>query len=111
MHRYLPKDEKKPEKEIFEKKPKQSPAARPAKSKKEEKSVEKPDSLFEDTSHIKKGALRKALNVSPDYKFTLSALHKIAKTEDGNKFVFQGRSYKMTRLMRQRVTLAINFMS
>ncbi len=105
------KDEKKTEKDVFEKKPKQSAAARPKKSKKEEKTIEKPDSLFEETDHIKKGALRKALHVANDYKFTLGVLNRIAKTKDGEKFHFQGRDYKMTKLMRQRITLAINMMT
>lgn len=59
---------------------------------------------------IKKGGLRRALRLPNDEKFKITELRKINKTETGDKFMFRDREYKMTPLMKKRVTLAINFM-
>ncbi len=61
-----------------------------------------------DTFTIKKGALHRALGYSG--KFTKSRLISINKTEVGGSFIFRGKTYKMTRLMKSRVTLAITLM-
>ena len=59
---------------------------------------------------IKKGALHKQLKVPQSYKFNRTELNKINKTELGKSFDFNGKSFKMTNLMRDRVTLALNLM-
>ncbi len=59
---------------------------------------------------IKKGALHRQLKVPMSYKFNRTELRKINKTELGKSFDFNGKSYKMTNLMRDRVTLALNLM-
>jgi len=60
---------------------------------------------------IKKGGLRRALRLPKDEKFKITELRKVNKTETGDKFMFRGKEYKMTPLMKKRVTLAINFLS
>ena len=59
---------------------------------------------------IKQGALHKALKTKGDYKFTKTDLNKINKNEIGSMFSFKGNEFKMTPLMKKRVTLAINLM-
>ena len=59
---------------------------------------------------IKKGALHRQLKVPQSYKFNRTELNKINKTQLGKSFDFNGKSFKMTNLMRDRVTLALNLM-
>jgi hypothetical protein len=59
---------------------------------------------------IKKGALHRQLKVKGDYKFKITELRKINKNEVGKEFEFQGKMFKMTPLLKKRVTLAITLM-
>jgi len=59
---------------------------------------------------IKKGALHKQLKVPADYKFKLPELRRINKTDNGDLFSFKGKTFKMTPLMKKRITLAITLM-
>jgi hypothetical protein len=58
---------------------------------------------------IKEGALRKQLKMKKDEKFTKAELNKLSKVEDGKKFKFHGREFKMTKLMKRRIGLAKAF--
>jgi hypothetical protein len=62
------------------------------------------------TIMIKQGALHKALKTKGDYKFTKMDLQRVNKNEIGSMFKFKGNDFKMTPLMKKRVTLAINLM-
>ena len=57
---------------------------------------------------VKEGALRRALKLKKEETFFLPDLRKINKTEIGKSFKFKGNTFKMTPLMKKRVTLAIN---
>tara|TARA_A100001391_G_scaffold2701_2_gene2457 strand:- start:69 stop:305 length:237 start_codon:yes stop_codon:yes gene_type:complete len=59
---------------------------------------------------IKKGALRDMLGVPKSYKFNKTSLKRINKTDIGKSFEFQGKRFKMTNLMKKRITLAITLM-
>ena len=59
---------------------------------------------------IKKGALHKQLGVSESYKFKKPELEKLKKVEVGKEFTFQGKSKKMTSLLKKRITLALTLM-
>lgn len=60
---------------------------------------------------IKKDALRNRLGLKKDEKFNKRELQTINKTPVGGSFSFKGKSYKMTNLMKDRITLAITLMS
>jgi len=60
---------------------------------------------------IKKDALRDRLGLKANEKFNKRELQSINKTEVGDMFKFRGKSYKMTDLMKKRITLAITLMS
>jgi hypothetical protein len=57
---------------------------------------------------VKEGALRRALKLKKEETFFLPDLRKINKTDIGKSFKFKGNTFKMTPLMKKRVTLAIN---
>ena len=59
---------------------------------------------------IKKNGLRNALKLEPRETFEIKELKSINKTPVGEKFNFRGRSFKMTNLMKKRITLAITLM-
>ena len=59
---------------------------------------------------IKEGALHRQLKTKGDYKFSKMVLQKLNKKEVGEKFKFQGNEFKMTPLLKRRITLAINLM-
>jgi hypothetical protein len=59
---------------------------------------------------IKQGALHRALKTKGDYKFNITELRRINKNEIGSMFKFKGNEFKMTQLMKKRITLAINLM-
>ena len=63
-----------------------------------------------DEFKIKKGALHRQLKVSKDFKFTKTGLRKLDKLEIGDKFEFEGNEFKMTKLMKKRITLALVLM-
>ena len=60
---------------------------------------------------IKKDALRDRLGLKANEKFNKRELQSINKTEVGDMFKFRGKSFKMTELMKKRITLAITLMS
>ena len=57
---------------------------------------------------FKEGTLRKMLRVPKDMKLTVPVLKKINKNEVGKEFTYNGKKFKMTPLMKKRVTLGIN---
>jgi len=57
---------------------------------------------------FKEGTLRSQLKVPKDMKLTKAVLMRINKTDVGDSFDFNGRNFKMTPLMKKRVTLGIN---
>ncbi len=59
---------------------------------------------------IKKGALHRALKVPADYTFTKKEIGRLDKVETGNSFEFHGNTFKMTPLMKDRVSLAHTMM-
>ena len=100
-------EDKKPKKDVFEKKPKESKKAKPA-PKKGDKDDER---LYEATDgKIKEGGLRRALKVDKDYKFKKGVLQKLLKHEEGKKFDFEGHTITMTEKLRKQIQLAINML-
>ena len=63
------------------------------------------------TFTIKKGALHRALKVPESYKFNKAELRKLNNNDVGKSFSFKGNKFKMTELMKRRITLAITLMS
>ena len=61
-----------------------------------------------DFDKIKKGALRRQLKVPANYTFTRAALSRINATDIGQKFKFKGNEFKMTPLLKKRITFAIS---
>jgi hypothetical protein len=61
-----------------------------------------------DFDKIKPGALKRQLRVPQDYKFKLKDLDKMAKTPNGQSVMFEGKSFKMTPLLKRRVNFARN---
>jgi hypothetical protein len=59
---------------------------------------------------IRKGALRKQLKLKPNQNFTIAQLSRLEKVPVGNSFKFKGNQFKMTTLMKQRVTLGKTLM-
>ena len=59
---------------------------------------------------IKQDALRKQLKVPEAHKLTKSELSKLTKTPNGESFDFLGKEFKMTRLLKRRITLAMVLM-
>ena len=63
-----------------------------------------------DEFKIKKGALHRQLKVSQNFKFTKTGLRRLEKVDVGEKFSFEGNEFKMTTLMKRRITLALVLM-
>ena len=61
-----------------------------------------------DFDKIKPGALKRQLKVPQDYTFKLKDLDKLAKTPNGQSVMFEGKSFKMTPLLKRRVVFAKN---
>jgi len=59
---------------------------------------------------IKEGALHRQLKVGADYTFKKSEMNKLDKIEVGSEFDFHGKHFKMTPLMKKRVSLAHTMM-
>ena len=55
---------------------------------------------------FKEGALRKQMKLKKNEEFTKAMLNKIKKVEVGKTFKAFKRSYKMTPLMKKRITFA-----
>jgi len=59
---------------------------------------------------IKKGALKRQLGLPMSYTFKRPELNKMKKVEVGKTFEFNGKTRKMTNLLKKRVTLALVLM-
>ena len=59
---------------------------------------------------IRKGALRKQLKLKPNQNFTIPQLSRLEGIPLGKTFKFKGNSFKMTKLLKQRVTLGKTLM-
>tara|TARA_R110000751_G_scaffold17172_1_gene53436 strand:+ start:134 stop:364 length:231 start_codon:yes stop_codon:yes gene_type:complete len=59
---------------------------------------------------FKEGTLRKQLKMKKGEKFTKAELRKLKKVDVGKKFKFHDREYKMTKLLKQRITLGLTLM-
>jgi hypothetical protein len=59
---------------------------------------------------FEKGALRRALKVPANEKILMGDLKKANKTEIGKDFMYDGKKFKMTQLMKKRITFAITLM-
>jgi len=70
----------------------------------------KDDDGSTDTFKIKKGALKRQLGVPQEYRFNRKDLTKMVNTDKGKTFEFQGRRFKMTSLLKRRVSLALTLM-
>ena len=57
---------------------------------------------------FKSGTLRSMLKAPKEMKLTAPVLKKINKNEIGKEFTFNGKKFKMTPLMKKRITLGIN---
>jgi len=75
------------------------------------KAPAKSKGLFDEVKDdIKEDGLRKQLKVKKDYKFKIGELKKLDKVKEGDAFKFQGKDFKMTKLLKKRIQLAINMM-
>ena len=61
-------------------------------------------------SDLKPDGLRNQLKVGKVYKFTKGPLITANKTKPGEMFKFEGKDFKMTPLMKKRITLAITLL-
>lgn len=59
---------------------------------------------------FEEGALRRALKVPANEKILMGDLKKANKTEIGKEFMYDGKKFKMTQLMKKRITFAITLM-
>tara|TARA_R100000697_G_scaffold91776_1_gene103550 strand:- start:570 stop:809 length:240 start_codon:yes stop_codon:yes gene_type:complete len=59
---------------------------------------------------IKKGALKRQLGVPQSYTFKRPELNKMKKVDVGKTFEFNGKTRKMTGLLKRRITLALVLM-
>jgi hypothetical protein len=60
---------------------------------------------------IKKGALHRMLKVKEDYTFSKTEMARLDRLRDGVEFDFRGKHFRMTPLMKKRVSLAKTMMS
>ena len=60
---------------------------------------------------FEKGALRRALKIPANEKILMGDLKKANKTEIGKDFMYDGKKFKMTQLMKKRITFANNLYS
>jgi hypothetical protein len=59
---------------------------------------------------FEEGALRRALKIPANEKLLMGDLRKANKTEVGKDFMYNGKKFKMTNLMKKRITFAITLM-
>jgi hypothetical protein len=59
---------------------------------------------------FKEGALHKQLKTPAGYKFKRSELTKLKNIENGKPFEFMGKSFKMTPLLKKRITFGLTLM-
>ena len=62
------------------------------------------------TIKVKKGALRRQLKLKKDQEFSKSEINRLNKLQVGKTFKFKGKEFVMTKLMKQRVSLAKTMM-
>lgn len=62
------------------------------------------------TITFKKGTLRRQLKMKKGEKFTRAGLRKLKTIKIGSPFSFNKRSFKMTKLMKQRIDLGYTLM-
>ena len=62
------------------------------------------------TEELKEGGLRRQLRLKKDEKFKIGELVQANKTKVGDMFQFRGKPFKMTPLMKKRITLGINLL-
>ena len=55
---------------------------------------------------IKKGALRRQLRLKKNERFTKREVFRLKNVPVGTSFLFRGRPFKMTLLLKRRVTFA-----
>jgi len=60
---------------------------------------------------FKEGGLRNQLKVKKDYKFRITTLRRLSRIPEGNGFEFEGKDFKMTKLLKQRINFGITLMS
>ena len=60
---------------------------------------------------IKEGALSKQLGIPIKDKIPMKLLKKLVKIENGSNFIHNGKTKKMTPLLKRRVSLAITLKS
>ena len=95
------------EKDIFERKPKAAPRARPQ----PKKGADEEEGVFDATKgKIREGGLRRALRVEKDYKFKRPELMRLLKIEVGSKFDFGAHTIKMTEKLQRQLQLAVNML-
>ena len=70
----------------------------------------KDDDGSKETFKIKKGALKKQLKVPEEYRFNAKELNRMKDVENGRSFNFKGNTFKMTALLKRRITLALTLM-
>ena len=87
-------------------------ATSPAKKMKKNSPKKKTGEITIDGKKIKfeEGALRRALKVPANEKILMGDLKKANKTEIGKEFMYDGKKFKMTNLMKKRITFAITLM-
>ena len=59
---------------------------------------------------FKKGALRSQLKLKKDQEFTRAQLNRLKNIENGKQFTFKGNTFKMTPLLKRRITFALTLM-
>ncbi len=62
------------------------------------------------TIKIKKGALKRQLKLKKGQEFSNNEINRLNKLNIGQKFRFKGNEFVMTKLMKQRVSLAKTMM-
>ena len=62
------------------------------------------------TIKIKKGALKRQLKLKKGQEFSKNEINRLNKLNVGQKFKFKGNEFVMTKLMKQRVSLAKTMM-
>ena len=100
-------EKKKKMKDVFEKKPKESPKAKamPKKGAKDE------ETLYEAVEgKIKEGGLHRSLKVDKDYTFKRPQILRLLKHEVGDTFKFEGNQIRMTERIKKQLQLAANMM-
>ena len=59
---------------------------------------------------ITKGALRRQLKLKSNQNFTIAQLSRLEGISLGKSFTFKGNTFKMTKLLKSRITLGKTLM-